>query len=206
MDEEKIALLRKLQEDDDLSVEPDEMMKVEISKSRAANCLFDWAQCILVAVVAVVVVLTFFFRMVNVDGDSMLDTLTNSDKVIVSDLFYEPDDGDIVVISHGQEYSQPIIKRVIATEGQTLDINFDTGDVVVDGVVLQEDYIIGETVQGNAEIPSVIPEGYVFVMGDNRSVSLDSRFTEIGLVPVTDIIGKAQFVVFPFNDFGYLYN
>lgn len=206
MDEEKIALLRKLQEDDDLSVEPDEMMKVEISKSRAANCLFDWAQCILVAVVAVVVVLTFFFRMVNVDGDSMLDTLTNSDKVIVSDLFYEPDDGDIVVISHGHEYSQPIIKRVIATEGQTLDINFDTGDVVVDGVVLQEDYIIGETVQGNAEIPSVIPEGYVFVMGDNRSVSLDSRFTEIGLVPVTDIIGKAQFVVFPFNDFGYLYN
>ncbi len=206
MDEEKIALLRKLQEDDDLSVEPDEMMKVEISKSRAANCLFDWAQCILVAVVAVVVVLTFFFRMVNVDGDSMLDTLTNSDKVIVSDLFYEPNDGDIVVISHGQEYSQPIIKRVIATEGQTLDINFDTGDVVVDGVVLQEDYIIGETVQGNAEIPSVIPEGYVFVMGDNRTVSLDSRFTEIGLVPVTDIIGKAQFVVFPFNDFGYLYN
>lgn len=206
MDEEKIALLRKLQEDDESSEKPEEVVKVAVSTSKVSNCLFDWAQCILVAVVAVVIVLTFFFRMVNVDGDSMVDTLTNADKVIVTDLFYEPDNGDIVVISHGQEYAQPIIKRVIATEGQTLDINFETGEVIVEGVVLQEDYISSETVQGNAEIPAIIPEGYVFVMGDNRAISLDSRFQQIGLVPVTDIIGKAQFVVFPFNDFGYLYD
>ena len=206
MDEEKIALLRKLQEDDDLNEEPLEKVQVVLNKSKTSNCLFDWMQCILVAVVAVVIVLTFFFRMVNVDGDSMNDTLTNLDKVIVTDLFYEPNDGDIVVISHGHDYPQPIIKRVIATAGQTLDINFDTGEVVVDGVVLQEDYISSETIQGNAEIPSVIPEGYVFVMGDNRAISLDSRFNQIGLVPVTDIIGKAQFVVFPFSDFGYLYD
>ncbi len=206
MDEEKIALLRKLQEDDDSSVDPAEKIEVVVSKSKVSNCLFDWAQCILIAVVVVVMVLTFGFRMVNVDGDSMVETLSNSDKVIVSNLFYEPNDRDIVVISHGQEYAQPIIKRVIATEGQTLDINFETGEVIVDGVVLQEDYISSETIQGNAEIPSVIPEGYVFVMGDNRAISLDSRFQQIGLVPVTDIIGKAQFVVFPFNDFGYLYD
>lgn len=206
MDEEKIALLKKLQEDDDIGVEPNEKMEVEISKSKIANSLFDWAQCLLYAFVAVVIVLTFFFRMIVVDGDSMLNTLVNADQVIVSDLFYEPNDGDIVVVSHGQKHEGPIIKRVIATSGQTLNINFETEEVIVDGVVLQEDYISSKTIQGTAEIPSVIPEGYVFVMGDNRAVSLDSRYKDIGLIPVTDIIGKAQFVLFPFNHFGYLYN
>ena len=179
--------------------------QVEVNSSGAVACIYDWVHCLLIAVIAVVIILTFFFRMVNVDGESMLETLQNGDKVIVSELFYTPNDGDIVVISHGQKYKDPIIKRVIATEGQTLDINFETGEVVVDGVVLQEDYIIGETIKGDTAIPSVIPEGKVFVMGDNRTKSLDSRYENIGLIDKSDIIGKAQFVAFPFNHFGGLY-
>ncbi|MCI7085692.1 MAG: signal peptidase I [bacterium] len=206
MDDEKNTLLS------DSTVKQDEEeqnntmnSQVEVNSSGAVACIYDWVHCLLIAVIAVVIILTFFFRMVNVDGESMLETLQNGDKVIVSELFYTPNDGDIVVISHGQKYKDPIIKRVIATEGQTLDINFETGEVVVDGVVLQEDYIIGETIKGDTAIPSVIPEGKVFVMGDNRTKSLDSRYENIGLIDKSDIIGKAQFVAFPFNHFGGLY-
>ena len=142
----------------------------------------------------VVVCLTFVFRLVDVDGTSMNDTLQTNDKVIVTNLFYQPNNNDIVVISHGAEYKKPIIKRVIAKEGQT--------------VVIDEPYIKGTTFSGNYgnnEIPEIIPEGKIFVMGDNRQVSLDSRSTEIGLIDVKDVIGKAQVVAFPFNHFGYLY-
>lgn len=184
-------------------------VQITLNGSKGLASIYDLLHCLIVAVIAVVAILTFAFRMVNVDGDSMMNTLINDDKVIVTDLFYTPKDGDIVVISHGAEYSEPIIKRVIATEGQTLDINFDTGEVVVDGVVLQESYIIGNTIKGSAEIPSVIPEGKVFVMGDNRTVSLDSRYEEIGLIDEKDIIGKAQFVAIPsgfqLDRFGFIY-
>lgn len=206
MNEEKIELLNKLMEDDLVDIDSDSTDKVKIvaNKSKSLTVLYDWVQCILIAFIAVVILLTFAFRMINVDGDSMLNTLTNSDKVIVSELFYTPEDGDVVVISHGAQYQRPIIKRVIATEGQTLSIDFETGEVVVDGIVIPEKYAVGETKKGNAEIPNIIPEGKVFVMGDNREVSLDSRYEEIGLINVTDIIGKAEFVVFPFDHFGLL--
>lgn len=179
--------------------------KIIINSSNGTACFYDWMHSIIIAIAVVIIILTFVFRIIDVDGTSMQDTLLNADKVVVSELFYTPQDGDIVVISHGAEYNKPIIKRVIATEGQTLDIDFNTGQVVVDGVVLQENYIKGKTIKGNAEIPSVVPEGKIFVMGDNRSASLDSRYTDIGLIDMGDIIGKAQFVVFPFTRFGYLY-
>lgn len=205
MDEEKIELLNKLREnDEDSEHSKSSKIKVEANNSKSMSILYDWVQCILIAFIAVAILLTFAFRVINVDGDSMMDTLFNSDKVLVSELFYTPKDNDVVVISHGAQFPKPIIKRVIATAGQTLDINFETGEVVVDGIVINEDYIIGETRRGNAEIPSVIPEGKVFVMGDNRSVSLDSRFEEIGLINETDIIGKAEFVFLPFEHFGFV--
>lgn len=205
MDEEKMELLNKLMEDnEDSELSKSSKIKVEANSSRSMSIIYDWVQCILIAFIAVAILLTFAFRVINVDGDSMMDTLFNSDKVLVSELFYTPKDNDVVVISHGAQFPKPIIKRVIATAGQTLDINFETGEVVVDGIVINEDYIIGETKRGNAEIPSVIPEGKVFVMGDNRSVSLDSRFEEIGLINETDIIGKAEFVFLPFEHFGFV--
>ena len=118
------------------------------------------------------------------------------------------DNYDIVVISHGAEYKKPIIKRVIATEGQTLELDYENEKIIVDGIEISEPYIKGTTFSGNYGnnvIPSVIPEGKIFVMGDNRQVSLDSRSTEIGLIDVKDVIGKAQVVAFPFDHFGYLY-
>ncbi|WP_407724311.1 signal peptidase I [Ruminococcus sp. JL13D9] len=170
--------------------------------------LYDWIRCIVFAIAIVVVCLTFVFRLVDVDGTSMNDTLQTNDKVIVTNLFYQPNNNDIVVISHGAEYKKPIIKRVIAKEGQTIKLDKENDRIIVDGVVIDEPYIKGTTFSGNYgnnDIPEVIPEGKLFVMGDNRQVSLDSRSTEIGLIDVKDVIGKAQVVAFPFNHFGYLY-
>lgn len=181
---------------------------VTMRSEGAISGFFDWIRCILFAISIVVICLTFVFRLVDVDGTSMESTLESKDKVIVTNLFYTPKDGDIIVISHGAEYAKPIIKRVIATEGQTIKLDYENDRIIVDGVVLDEPYINDSTFEGNYgdyEIPEVVPEGKVFVMGDNRRVSLDSRRTEIGLIDVENVIGKAQFVAFPFNDFGYLY-
>lgn len=169
---------------------------------------YDWIRCVIIAISIVIICLTFVFRLVDVEGSSMDDTLATKDKVIVTNLLYTPKAGDIVVISHGAEYANPIIKRVIATEGQTVELDYENERIIVDGVVIDEPYIKGSTFSGNYgdnEIPEVIPEGKLFVMGDNRKVSLDSRSTEIGLIDDENVIGKAQFVAFPFSDFGYLY-
>ncbi|MEE0956862.1 MAG: signal peptidase I [Ruminococcus sp.] len=170
--------------------------------------IYDWIRCVIFAIAIVVVCLTFVFRLVEVDGTSMDDTLQNKDKVIVTNLFYTPHDSDIVVISHGEKYDKPIIKRVIATEGQSLKLDYDNDRIIVDGVVIPESYIKGSTFannKGDNQVPDVIPKGKIFVMGDNRQVSLDSRSTEIGLIDVSNVIGKAQVVAFPFDRIKYLY-
>lgn len=173
----------------------------------ATSIVFEWGNALITALVIVILLLTFVFRQVTVNGSSMTDTLQSGDRLIVTNFMYTPQNGDIVVISHGNNYSEPIIKRVIATEGQTLSINYNTGEVVVDGVLLDETYIKGITrqIRNPLEIPSVIPEGYIFVMGDNREGSLDSRSTEIGLIPLENVIGKAEFRIYPFSAFGSIY-
>lgn len=172
----------------------------EVEEPSATQVCFEWLHALIVAIIIVVLLLTFVFRSISVDGSSMNDTLFDRDIVFVTNYFTPPTDGDIVVISHGQEYLKPIIKRIIATEGQTLNINFEKHQIIVDGVILDEPYIKEETIaKGDNQIPSVIPEGKVFVMGDNRNHSSDSRFQSIGLIDEKDIIGKAQFVIFPFN-------
>ena len=170
--------------------------------------VFDWSNAFIIAFIAVVILLTFVYRQVTVSGSSMTDTLVDSDRLIISSFMYTPKDGDIVVISHGSSYDEPIIKRVIATGGQSLSINYDSGEVSVDGVILDEPYIKGVTrrIHHPMEIPETIPEGYVFVMGDNREGSLDSRSTDIGLIPLNNIIGKAEYRVFPFNKIGSVYS
>lgn len=170
--------------------------------------IFDWVRCIIFAIAIVIVCLTFVFRLVNVDGSSMYDTLSSDDKVIVTNFMYTPKTNDIVVISHGAQYANPIIKRVIATEGQSVKLDYENDRIIVDGIVIDEPYIDGSSFCGNIgdnEIPDVIPEGKIFVMGDNRKVSMDSRSTKIGLIDVNDVIGKAQVVAFPFDHLGYLY-
>lgn len=171
------------------------------------NFIFDWSNALIIAIIAVVIVLTFFFRQVTVSGPSMTDTLQDKDRLIVQSFMYTPQCGDIVVIDHAAFYDDPLIKRVIAVGGQKLDINYNTGEVSVDGVILKEDYIKGKTIKlaNSTDIPDVIPEGYVFVMGDNREGSLDSRSKKIDLIPVENIIGKAVFRMYPFNSIGGLY-
>lgn len=172
----------------------------ETASSAVTQSCYEWLHTLILAITVVMLLLTFVFRLVDVDGQSMMDTLFDKDKVVVTNLCYTPECGDVVVISHGQNLNKPIIKRVIATEGQSLSIDFNTGEVVVDGAVLDEPYIKDLTVkQGDAEIPEVIPDGMVFVMGDNRNHSTDSRFTAVGLINEDDIIGKAQFIVYPFD-------
>ncbi len=179
---------------------------IHLKNSQGTAGIYEWVHSLVFAVAVVVILLTFFVRLVDVSGTSMKQTLQSKDKVIVTNFFYTPKQGDIVVISHGAEYSEPIIKRVIATEGQTLSIDFEKEKITVDGVELKEDYIQGHTHEEDGEIPKVIPKGKVFVLGDNRGVSMDSRSKAIGLIDVHDIIGKAQFVVFPFNNAKYLAN
>lgn len=213
--EESAEIKEKSSKDNAQEVRADEIIEetatddenAEASSSFAAS-VFEWVQPLIVALVVVTLLLTFVFRQATVKGNSMNDTLKNQDRLIITNFFYEPQVGDIVVISHGEEYSTPLIKRVIATEGQTLSINFETGDVVVDGVLLDEPYIVGKTTQytkSPLEVPEVVPEGYVYVMGDNRQNSLDSRSTEVGLIEKKNIVGKAQFRIFPFSSFGSIY-
>lgn len=165
--------------------------------------LFDWASAFLFALIVVVAIMTFVFRLVDVDGDSMLNTLKDHDKLIVTGMNYEPQVGDVIVIGHGASLDKTLVKRVIAVSGQTVDINSDTGEVIVDGTVISESYINGKTTQiGDTEFPVKVEEGTVFVLGDNRPISKDSRFKEVGLIDKNNIIGKVRYRIYPLAEFG----
>ena len=146
-------------------------------------------------------VLLLLFRIVVVSGPSMNDTLVHGDYVILLNnvLFGEPKQGDIIVASKDSfKDGEPIIKRVIATEGQEVDIDFIAGIVYVDGVALEEDYIKSLTkLQEGMKFPLIVDEGCIFVMGDNRGVSKDSRNPEIGLIDTREVLGKAIFLMLP---------
>lgn len=180
--------------------------------------IFEWLDVVSVALIIVVLIFGFVFRVATISGDSMLNTLHNGEMVIIRNLFYKAEAGDIVVISRNIENSAetdvlgqgPIIKRIIATENQTVDIDFEKGIVSVDGKVLEEDYISTPTTEKrDVEFPVTVPEGHVFVLGDNRLVSLDSRSSSIGTDGMVDeryILGQAVFRVFPFKNIGRLDN
>lgn len=152
------------------------------------------------------IVYMLFFRVVVVVGPSMYDTLIDGDRlVLLSNVLYnEPKQGDIIVASKDSfENGECIIKRVIATEGQVVDIDFDLGVVYVDGVALEEDYThTATTLDEGMMFPQVVPENCVFVMGDNRNRSKDSRNPQIGFVDEREILGKAVFLLWPGTDGG----
>lgn len=136
---------------------------------------------------------------VEVKGNSMNDTLKNGDHVKIEQYRDNaPQYGDIVYISEVGNYSEPLIKRIIATAGQRIEIDYENNEVKIDGKKLEENYVKGRTMEimnKPAEFPQIIPEGYVFVMGDNREASLDSRSKIIGLVPIEKIVGKVVKVI-----------
>lgn len=170
------------------------------------SSIFEWLEMIITALVTMAILTVFFFRTVSVEGPSMEKTLYTGQRLIVSTLAYTPQNGDIVVV-YPRNYHKALVKRVIAVGGQSLNIDFVTGDVTVDGKLLDEKYINNRTTNDEGgEIPSIIPEGYCFIMGDNRHNSSDSRDKRIGLVSYEDVVGKVVWRFFPLNKFGSLYD
>ena len=159
---------------------------------------YDWLESIVSAIVICILVFLFAFRVVSVSGTSMVPTLHNSEKVVISRFCTAPKQGDIVVLTKESFMEESIVKRVIATAGQTVDIDFDAGIVSVDGVELKEPYTAEPT---HRELdftgPATVPEGCIFVLGDNRNGSTDSRSSRVGMVDTRRIIGRAIFLVLP---------
>lgn len=199
---------------------------IKVEKRTVAGDVIEWLEILATAVISVVIVFSLVFRIATIDGDSMKNTLHGAnkltgaigDKVIITNLGYEPKAGDIVVVSRNVENSvdaqntseAPIIKRVIAVGGQTVDINFKSGKVYVDGLLLKENYIYTKTTDKyDVEFPVYVPEGYIFVLGDNRQNSLDSRSSKIGengLIDTRYVLGHAIYRIFPFDRIGRLDN
>jgi signal peptidase I len=162
----------------------------------------------------VIFIFTLLCRGVSVSGHSMEPTLLDKEYLVISRLFYEPKQGDIVVVQSPKykEGKEAIIKRIIATEGQTIRINFKTWQVWVDGVLLQEDYIKRDSAfsmdcedlfpDANSEAVVTVADNCIFVMGDNRNGSLDSRSQQIGQIPTEYIMGRVLFRLTPLNRFG----
>lgn len=162
-------------------------------------------EALITSLIVVTVFFSFILRVVSVSGPSMLPTLHSDDRVLLFSEFYQPKRGDVIIITHTRGLSEPIIKRVIALENQTVDINFQTGVVSVDGKQLDESRYIrnGITTQpADYKFPVTVPKGCVFVLGDNRPVSDDSRSCHVGMVDERFILGKAEWILFPFSHFG----
>lgn len=181
------------------------------TKNSGAASLFDIAE--MFAICAAIVLIVFFFvaRLTVVDGPSMEPTLYKNDFILVRSIGYTPKRGDIIVVDDPTAgyYAHPLIKRVIAVGGDTLDIDFDTWTVTVNGEVIDESpYFDNSTIATLRadSLPKVIEEGHVFVMGDNRNHSADSRTSAIGQIDERCVVGKAEIRVFPFNKFTVFHN
>lgn len=169
---------------------------------------FDWMESVFASLICVVILFTLFFRIVNVSGPSMLPTLRSNDRVLIRSLGYRPRRNDIVVITHTAMLNEPIIKRVIALENDTVDIDFQTGIITVNGRILEEssDRKKGLTEQNSDfQFPLTVPKGHVFVLGDNRSISNDSRFRDVGMIDEHNILGRAECILLPFDRAGVIY-
>jgi signal peptidase I len=164
--------------------------------------VLEWVSSIAIALVIALVLRNFVFTLVKVDGTSMVPTLQNNERLVVVRIGYKPQANDIVIFTP-RNRTEPFIKRVIGMPGQTVEIDNRTGDVFVDGEKLNEPYINNKTTSPVTTVFEV-PENHVFVMGDNRGNSHDSRAEDVGFVSYDSIMGKAVFRLWPFNSFGTL--
>lgn len=172
-------------------------------KTKAVRTIYDFAGILMASVITVTVIFTFFFKISVVNGDSMLNTLRNGDRLVITARDYNIEQGDIVIISQPNTYEKVLIKRVIAKGGQTVDIDTVKGIVRVDGEVLDEPYldVKTRTLGDGFTYPVTVPEGKLFVMGDNRNESADSRYRGIGFIDERYIVGEA---IYRIGDTGLL--
>lgn len=174
--------------------------------------IFEWIEMFVLSACAVLLCFTFVLRPAKVDGASMQNTLFHKEVLLISDIGFEPSRGDILVFQKiNSSHPAPIVKRVIATEGETIDIDFDSWTVTITDIngktfVLDESeyrkLATDQRVTSDLEYPVKVGEGQLFVMGDNRNHSLDSRSSALGLVEKNEVIGKVLVRVLPFNRFG----
>lgn len=166
---------------------------------------YDWLQMLTFVLVAVVLVFTFLGMVIGVSGTSMYPTLHHQDIMVIQRIGYTPAQGDVVVLRKDSFLEEAIVKRVIAVEGQEVEIDYDNNTVYVDGVALDEPYINQEDEDVMVERSGMVyreftvPEGCIFVMGDNRNGSTDSRYAELGMVDTSYVLGRSLGVVFPFS-------
>lgn len=186
--------------------------KMSKKKNSFAADLFEWIEMILLSACIVLLIFTFVARPAKVDGASMENTLHDEEMLLISDLFFEPKRGDIIVFQKiNSTHPDPIVKRVIATEGETIDIDFDTWKVTITDAN-GETFTLDESeyrklatdarITSDLDFPITIDEGQLFVMGDNRNHSMDSRSSQIGLVDKNEVIGKVLIRLFPLNKIG----
>lgn len=186
--------------------------KKEKKKQTPLESLYDWFEVACFATVVVILLFMFVGRMSTVVGYSMANTLSNGDRILVWDFLYKPDRYDIVVVQKEEGFYEDelLVKRVIAKGGETVTFDFENWKVFVDGVEVDSDFvrrIEGESMK-RGMIPYAgtvtVPEGYYFVLGDNRNESTDSRYADVGFVKEDEIIGKAIFRILPLDRIGFL--
>lgn len=177
--------------------------KSEEVRGRFRSELFDWGEALLISLTVVILIFVFLVRIIGVDGSSMVPTLEDRDQLLITNIAYTPEKGDIVVLTKDSFLPVPIVKRVIATEGDEVDIDFERGVVSVNGEELDEPYTAEPTYnQIDMEFPQTVPEGCIFVMGDNRNHSSDSRDSTLGMVDTRYILGKVICRIYPLSKFG----
>ena len=173
---------------------------MEEERYRRNADILDWYDALVFALAVLVLLFAFCARIVVVSGSSMNDTLASGDRLLVRSALYTPQRGDVVVVDGYINYGKPLVKRVIAKGGDTVDIDLSAGRVIVNGQALDEPYTVEGTFStGDMTFPLTVPEGTLFLMGDNRQHSTDSHDSEIGFVDERDILGKVELRLFPFD-------
>lgn len=192
----------------DVSVDTDGIARIR-TNTTWDTMMYEFASVLVTSIITIAIIFTFFFRLVGVNGNSMLNTLTSGDWLIVKSMYFEPEYKDIIIITQPNYFDETLVKRVIAVGGQKVDIDFDAGVVFVDDVPLAEGYTATLTTLKDSELldfPLTVPEGYVFAMGDNRNHSTDSRSKKVGLINEDYILGKAVGRLFPIGKWGIYEN